>query len=206
MYIPKQNAMTDEAEILSFMQHYSFATIVTVQNNLPTATHLPFSVSKREDKIVLTAHFAKANPQWRELTGNKVLVIFSEPHAYISPKHYDKELSVPTWNYLAVHAYGQGKLILNEEEAFKTLEDMINNFEADYLAQWNRLPNEFKLKMLNGIVVFEIEVSELQASKKLSQNKSEAERRRISDVLAASSSDVEKQIGSYMKLELPQDA
>ncbi len=198
--------MTDENEVFSFMQHYSFATIVTVRNNLQTAAHLPFTIRKRKDAIVLTAHFAKANPQWQEVTCNKVLVIFAEPHAYISPRHYEKDLTVPTWNYLAVHAYGQGKLLLKEEEALNALEEMIITFEADYLAQWNRLPNEFKLKMLNGIVVFEVEVSELQASKKLSQNKSETERQRISDALAASSTDAEKHIGMYMQQDLLHEA
>lgn len=90
MYIPKLYAMTDETEVLSFMQRYSFATIVTVKDSLQTATHLPFTISKRNDTIILTSHFAKANPQWQEITSNKVLVIFDEPHAYISPKHYDK--------------------------------------------------------------------------------------------------------------------
>ena len=194
--------MTDEAEILSFMQHYSFATIVTVRNNLQTATHLPFTVRKRNNSIVLTAHFAKANLQWQQVTSNKALVIFAEPHAYISPRHYEKELTVPTWNYLAVHAYGQAKLLLNEGEALGALEEMITTFEPDYLAQWRRLPEEFKLKMLNGIVAFEVEVSELQASKKLSQNKTETERNRISDALAASSHDAEKRIGMYMRQDL----
>lgn len=83
---------------------------------------------------------------------------------------------------------------------------MITTFEPDYLAQWRRLPNEFKCKMRNGIVAFEVEISELQASKKLSQNKSEAERLRIGDALAASCIDTEKSIGMYMPEEFLQQA
>ncbi|PSR54970.1 FMN-binding negative transcriptional regulator [Adhaeribacter arboris] len=201
MYIPKLNAMTEESEILSFMQQYSFATIITVKDNLPTATHLPFSISKRDDTIILTSHFAKANTQWQEVTDNKVLVIFTEPHAYISPQHYDKDLNVPTWNYLAVHAYGTGKIISEKEEVFKKLEAMITTYEADYLEQWHRLPIDFKLKMLHGIVAFEIEVTDLQAKKKLSQNKTEAEKQRIIAALENSKYDTEKQISFYMKEE-----
>src|SRR3546814_4672540 len=99
---------TDKNEIVDFMKRFSFATIITAKDSFPIATHLPFLVSVRGDNITLTSHFAKANEHWRDIQNNKVLVIFSEPHAYISPKHYDKELNVPTWNYISVHAYGQG--------------------------------------------------------------------------------------------------
>ncbi|HEV8082201.1 MAG TPA: FMN-binding negative transcriptional regulator [Chitinophagaceae bacterium] len=64
----------------------------------------PFIVTEGDERIILPSHFAKANKQWTEITGNQVLIIFSEPHAYISPKHYDKELKVPTWNYISIHA------------------------------------------------------------------------------------------------------
>ncbi|RDC66228.1 FMN-binding negative transcriptional regulator [Adhaeribacter pallidiroseus] len=206
MYIPKINAMTDETEIVSFMQQYSFATIITVKDNLPTATHLPFSISQRDDKVILTSHFAKANPQWQEVTANKVLVIFNEPHAYISPQHYEKELNVPTWNYLAVHAYGQGKIISEPEEILKKLEAMITTYEVDYLKQWHNLPDEFKFKMLNGIVAFEVEVTDLQAKKKLSQNKTAVEKQRIINALENSHYDSEKQIGNYMRKDNPATA
>jgi|GEM_PF-1984000 len=90
MYTPNQYKMNEHGNIISFMKAYSFATIITVADNIPTATHLPFVVNEAESGIILSAHFAKANTQWHQLTnGNKVLVIFGEPHAYISPKHYD---------------------------------------------------------------------------------------------------------------------
>src|SRR4051812_37753472 len=101
MYIPKINLIGDQEEILGFMRQFSFATIVTAKDNLPVATHLPFIVSVDGDQVTLTAHFAKANNQWADIENNQVLVIFTEPHAYISPKNYDKELNVPTWNYLS---------------------------------------------------------------------------------------------------------
>jgi transcriptional regulator len=93
------------------MQQFSFATIVTVKDGVPSATHLPFVVSQRDDQIILTSHFAKVNPQAAEILNCKPLVIFTEPHAYISPRHYESEQSVPTWNYIAVHAYGTATLI-----------------------------------------------------------------------------------------------
>lgn len=89
MYTPKHFQLSDEQEAVNFMQRYSFATIVTATDNVPFATHIPFLVEKRGDQIILASHFAKANPQATEIIGKEVLVIFTEPHAYISPKHYE---------------------------------------------------------------------------------------------------------------------
>src|SRR6185312_14593223 len=102
MYIPSFNNLTDRAEIIAFMQRYSFATIITTIDGLPVATHLPFLVKEDDGKVILQAHFAKANPQWKAITESTSLVIFTEPHAYISPTNYETEKVVPTWNYLAV--------------------------------------------------------------------------------------------------------
>lgn len=198
MYTPKHFQLTDEQEAISFMQHYSFATIVTATDNVPFATHLPFLVSKRDDKIVLSSHFAKANPQATEIIGKDVLVIFTEPHAYISPKHYEKETNVPTWNYIAVHAYGKARILPEGEQTAGLLEEMINNYEADYLSQWNNLPDEYKQRMMKGIVAFEIMVDDLQGKQKLSQNRSETERENIITSLSNSEDTVEAEIGKYM--------
>ena len=202
MYIPKINAMTEREEVVAFMKQFSFATIITAKENFPVATHLPFLVSVKEDKIILTSHFAKANEHWAAVVENKVLVIFTEPHAYISPKNYDKELNVPTWNYISIHAYGQGKLITRTDKVIEILEATIDNYELAYMQQWNSLPEDFKLKMIKGIVAFEIEVTELQAKKKLSQNKTDAEQRRIIDSLSDSNKDNEQHIADYMRRNL----
>ena len=89
MYIPKTNEFTDQSEAIKFMKEFSFATIVTVKDNVPIATHLPFIVESKEDRLVLTSHFAKANDQWEDLRTQRILTIFTEPHAYISPTNYD---------------------------------------------------------------------------------------------------------------------
>jgi transcriptional regulator len=160
MYIPKINLTTDKDEIVLFMRQFSFATIITSKDNLPVATHLPFVVTFQQDNVILTSHFAKANQQWQEIENNKVLVIFSEPHAYISTKNYENEINVPTWNYISIHAYGQGNIITETEEVFKVLEATINNYDTSFKQQWDKLPEDYKLKMANGIVAFEIHVTE----------------------------------------------
>jgi transcriptional regulator len=199
MYTPQRYTFADKEEILNFIKTYSFATIVTVKDNFQSATHLPFTITERGDDLVLTSHFAKANPQWEELKENDVLVIFTEPHAYISPKHYESKLSVPTWNYLAVHAYGKSEIITDQQKAFACLEDMINVYEQEYKLHWDDLPLDYKTKMLNGIVAFEIVVTDLQTKKKLSQNKKEIERERIINALEKSNDTTEKTIADYMK-------
>ena len=199
MYIPNSNLMTSRTEAVEFMRRFSFATIVTAKNSMPIATHLPFLVTIKDDNIILTSHFAKANEHWKYIEDTQTLVIFTEPHAYISPKHYEKELNVPTWNYISVHAYGQVKIITEEQKVFEILERTIDNYETSYKQQWNSLPEEYKLRMSKAIVVFEIVVKDLQAKKKLSQNKTENEQRKIIDSFSKSDETNEQLIAEYMK-------
>jgi transcriptional regulator len=198
MYIPSFNKFEDRQEAISFMQRYSFATIITVIDGIPAATHLPFLVKQKDDEILLLSHFAKANPQSKQIIGNTHLVIFAEPHAYISPKHYEAEKSVPTWNYIAIHAYGKAALIDTVEEKAELLEQTIQFYDADYLKQWAGLSQDYKLKMMNGIVGFEIVVDDLQAKKKLSQNKTEKERENIIADLSNAPDSNAKEIAEYM--------
>ena len=181
------------------MQRYSFATIITVNDGLPIATHLPFIVKEVNGEIVLTSHFAKANPQASGSIHNKVLVIFTEPHAYISPKHYEKEASVPTWNYIAVHACGNCFLIDSEENKAALLKEMIQYYEADYQKQWDSQSDTFKRNMMNGIVAFKIVVDALQGKKKLSQNKTVKERTSIISELKNAQTSNEKDLAAYME-------
>ncbi|MEO7212233.1 FMN-binding negative transcriptional regulator [Mucilaginibacter sp.] len=198
MYTPKYFQITDHKEIVSFMQKYSFATIVTNMDGVPQATHLPFLIEQRDDKLVLVSHFAKANLQSEVVFNDTSLVIFTEPHAYISPSNYEKELNVPTWNYLAVHAYGKATLIEDKAEVGKLLEKMIGFYEANYLKKWAQLPDDYKFKMMNGIVGFEIVVEDIQGKKKLSQNRTEVERENIIKSFSNSADQNEKDIAGYM--------
>ncbi|MET4142075.1 FMN-binding negative transcriptional regulator [Pedobacter sp. UYP1] len=199
MYIPKQFEIEEEAEKIAFMKQYSFATMVTTKGDLPVATQLPFLITKNAGSLVLSAHFALANEQTGYIEENTSLVIFSEPHAYISPVHYDKVESVPTWDYVAVHAYGKAKIVKDENEKIKALENMILFYEPGYLGQWNKLAEKFKKGMSRGIVVFDLEVTDLQGQKKISQNKTEMERERIAVHLEKSDVSSEKAIADYIR-------
>ncbi len=94
MYIPKQFEMNAPTEITNFIHAYSFGVLMSTIGEQPFATHLPFLYDAGQN--VLFAHMAKANPQWRNLDGQTVLVVFSRPHAYISPSWYREDASVPT--------------------------------------------------------------------------------------------------------------
>lgn len=206
MYIPKHFQISDEQEAIDFIKRYSFGMLITTENDLPIATHIPFTVSQRDDQLILTSHIALANPQSKTLLPNRVLCIFTEPHAYISPLHYEKELSVPTWNYLAVHAYGKVELIEDENAKLTMLEDMIRFYnDTAYLEQWTRLPLDFKTKMAKGITAFNIIVDDLQGKKKLSQNKTFTEKENIIKAFAASNDANENEIGNYMSKEQSAD-
>lgn len=199
MYVPKNYTFNDRGEMITFMKRYSFATIITNIDHKPVATQLPFVVEATGDRLFLSSHFAIANKQAGYIEQQLSLIIFSEPHAYISPVHYDKKESVPTWDYISIHAYGAARIVMEEERKMKLLEQMIGFYEPRYRQQWEELPNKFKYGMLKGIVAFEIEVQELQGQKKLSQNKTVAERRRIVEQLQQSEQGVERDIAAYIK-------
>jgi len=199
MYIPNHYKADNKEDTLAFMQRFNFATIVTSVNEVPIATHLPFVISESNNEIILTSHFAAGNPQWKDIEDKENLVIFSEPHAYISPDHYDKKENVPTWNYISVHAYGKATILSEEEDVFMVLEIMMDSFDANYKAQWKELSMEYKSSMAKGIVAFTIQVSKLDSKEKLSQNKSQNERNSIISSLSESEDMNESTLADYMR-------
>jgi transcriptional regulator len=199
MYTPHSFRFKDQQEMVAFMQQYSFATIVTGKRDIPIATQVPFTITEGSGKLILSSHFAKANEQAKYIAENTSLIIFNEPHAYISPAHYEKVENVPTWDYMAVHAYGKAKIITDENAVSHLLKQMITAFDASYLKQWNSLPDKYKSGMIRGIVAFEIEVTDLQGQKKLSQNRTEAERQRIVTNLENSGNTVEADLAKHIK-------
>ncbi|WP_312190330.1 FMN-binding negative transcriptional regulator [Sphingobacterium sp.] len=199
MYTPTHFRFENETDKVNFMKRYSFGTIITVKDDLPIATQLPFFIDDSSDRLKLISHFAVANEQAKYIEDKPSLIIFSEPHAYISPTHYDKRESVPTWDYISVHAYGTAKIITEEPLKLEALEQMIRFYEKSYMQQWQDLPEKFKTGMMRGIIAFELEITDLQGQKKLSQNKTEIEIQRITDHLENSDNTVEKELVEFMK-------
>lgn len=200
MYTPKHFEEKERAKLIEFMKQYNFATLVNTAKKRYWATHLPFLVEENDGEIILRAHMAKANPQWANFKADEdVLVIFQEPHAYISPKLYDNPVSVPTWNYIAVHAYGVPQIHHSIEERIAVLEDSFKVFEPQYQKQWESLPEDYKNGLLDGIVAFSIKIKEIEGKFKLSQNRTEGDRERIIEELGSKKDKVKRDIASFMK-------
>jgi transcriptional regulator len=174
MYIPDIFKNENEAEIKEFLDKNSFGILVNQTEGKLTATHIPLELDRNAfGKNVLYGHISIENPQWRGFSeSDKVLAIFSGPHSYISPSWYDHE-NVPTWNYIAVHVYGTIK-ILSEEKLLETLKKLVDKYEAasENPVKMEELSRK-TLMQARAIVGFEIEIKEIQASKKLSQNRDE---------------------------------
>lgn len=205
MYIPKHFEQADRKKLVQFMQKHNFGIIVNTIDGKPFATHLPFVVVENDNKIILKAHMAKANPQWKHFKADEdVLVIFSQPHSYISPSLYDEKDSVPTWNYLAVHAYGAPRLLESLEDRISILELSFEHFDPSYRKQWNQLSEDYRQRLLKGIMAFEIETNRVEGKYKLSQNRSNHERANIIDYLKKSTDSGKKEISDYMNSILEQ--
>ncbi len=187
MYTPAQNRLEDRATLVAFMRAHSFAALVTHGEHGLRATHLPVIVELRDDRVRLLAHLARANPQWHDFAaGNQAMAIFMEPHAYVSPRHYERAESVPTWNYVAVHAYGTPQIVEDREEKLAQQLRLVALHDQEYLARFPSLPRDYLDKMLAAIVSFTVEVTRLEARFKLSQEKLPVERQRIIAALEAS--------------------
>ena len=190
MYIPKAFREDDINTLHKLMREYSFATLITQHEGVPFATHLPFILdAQRGPNGTLLAHMARANPQWHHFaSGQEELVIFQGPHAYISPSWYELELSVPTWNYAVVHAYGPPHLIEDQVKLYNLLKSLIHTHEAHFEKPWPfNLPDDYLQKMMHGIVGFEIEITRLEGKFKMSQNRTESERENVIAALQESS-------------------
>jgi transcriptional regulator len=194
MYSPKFNQVTDRAILIEAMQAYSFAILMGPQSTPEApaplvATHIPLVVKDEGEHGLIEGHFAKANRHWQALAGRETLVVFSGPHAYVSPTLYVEELSVPTWNYVAVHAYGTLELIEDDDAKDALLKGLIAIHEPAYAERWQAMPHGFRRTMLAGIVGFRIPIARIEGKFKISQNRAEAERRNVHDAHAAGTPD-----------------
>lgn len=174
MYTPAHFRSDDVAQLHKLMTDNSFATLVTVAEGVPFATHLPVLLdSHRGADGTLRAHVARANPQWQHFAnGEEVLVIFQGPHAYISPSSYVDHPAVPTWNYAVVHAYGR-PVIVDDDGLRSIIEATVEQYEDTRSEPWRMesLSEEFVAKMMRAIVGFEIEITRLEGKFKMSQNR-----------------------------------
>jgi transcriptional regulator len=185
------------------MRRHSFATLVTVEDGVPFASHLPILVEPGSEGTQgrLLAHMARANPQWRGFSQNQdVLVIFQGPHAYVSPSWYVTEPNVPTWNYTVVHAYGRPRLIEEPEECLRILRESVATYESGFEKPWTlEQVGDYARKLLPGIAAFELRLTRVEGKFKLNQNRAPEDRRAVMEVLERSADPEQRAVGALMR-------
>jgi transcriptional regulator len=190
MYIPKFNRIDDRALLIEAMRSWPFAVLFGPDaNGAPAATHLPLVIHDEGEHGTIEGHFARANPHWQSLADRETLVVFSGPHSYISPSLYTNPQSVPTWNYIAVHAMGVMELIQGENEKDALLKNLIEQHEPAYAVRWRELPESYRTSMLKGIVGFRIPIAKIEGKFKLSQNRPDGDRLNVQAAQTAGNSD-----------------
>ncbi|MBF5046082.1 FMN-binding negative transcriptional regulator [Aggregicoccus sp. 17bor-14] len=199
MYIPAHFRVDDPALLLPLIERYGFATLVTVEEGSPFATHLPLLLRRGPDRLV--GHMARANPQWRGLAQQReVLALFQGPHAYVSPSWYASAPNVPTWNYAVVHAYGEARLIEEPAQVHALLQDTVTQYESGRERPW-RLEEaaDYAERLVKGIVAFELRLTRLEGKFKLSQNKGAEDRAGVIAALEASEDPLERELARMMR-------
>lgn len=185
MYIPEHFRVRDHADAIAFMQANPFVILVSTVENAPFASHIPVKIRETGEQLVIRGHFARANPHWRYLEQqSQCLAIFHGPHSYISPRNYTNRESVPTWNYAAVHVYGNTRLFTSPDDLQGMLHELMGLFEPSYAEQWASLNEAYRQKMLSHIVGFEITATSIEAKFKLSQNRNREEQANLITALA----------------------
>jgi transcriptional regulator len=186
MYSPPYNRVEDRRELVEFMRANSFALLVTATQGVPIASHLPVTLADGAGGIVIHSHMAKPNPQWKEFFDDEVLVVFSGPHGYVSPRWYEAVERVPTWNYAAVHAYGTVRVTGDKAVKHAAQRALVAELDPAWLPKFDALRPEYVASMLEGIVTFDIAVTRFETRWKLSQNRGRREQELIAAELEKS--------------------
>ncbi len=179
VYLPPAFTEARSEVLIGHIDQYDFGLLVSHGPAGLVASHIPFLIARGGDQLHLHGHLARPNPQVGDLArGGEVLAIFSGPHAYISPRWYEKGSSVPTWNYADVHAYGTVRLV----EDAGWLRDLVHRLSERHEARnpqpWRMqdLSESYVEGMLKGIVGLDIAVTRLEGKYKLSQNRPAGDR------------------------------
>jgi transcriptional regulator len=204
MYVPQHYVIAEHDVCHRTIAEHSFGELVTVDpDGLPFATRLPFLIDPaRGPNGTLFAHMAHANPQWRHFAkGKPALTIFHGPHAYVSPEWYGIHPAVPTWNYIAVHAYGLPKIIKEPDAVKEILCRLVDTNEAANGTTWrmDTLTDEYLAGMMEAIVAFEIHIDRLEGTAKLSQNRSADDQGRVATALAYSKDPLVRALAKEMR-------
>ncbi len=200
MYIPKYFRLDNPEEALELIAQQPLGILVDHDGTQSVASHIPFVASREDGEITLRGHVARGNSLWRIFERSpQALVIFQGPHTYISSSWY-ADTNVPTWNYLAVHLYGEASVMTDDEfhDAMKVLLDQYEG-QRDAGRPWDTLPEDFRERQMAGIVGLKIRVTSLEAAAKMSQNRNTADYQNIVSELERSQTPEDQNVGKVMK-------
>jgi len=194
MYTPRSFAIDDLQQIQQQMRDTRLAVLVTHGAQGLQASHLPLLLRPDEGANgTLYGHFARANPQWKDLQdGAEALVIFAGPDAYVSPGFYPSKAehgkAVPTWNYIAVHAYGTAEVFTDTGRLHDLVSALTDRHETGRPQPWKvtDAPADYIDGMLKAVVGFALPIQRLEGKRKLGQNRSSADIAGVREGLAAS--------------------
>jgi transcriptional regulator len=183
MYVPPHFRQDDPAELRAVMRTARLGTVITVADGAPLVSHVPVMfIDDGSANGTLLCHVSRANAQWRHVTAQtEALVIFMGPDAYVSPNFYASKNEhgkvVPTWNYIAVHAYGPVRVIEDPGELRALVDRLTALHEAGEPVPWrpSDAPPSYIDAQVQGIVGLEIPIARIDGKWKLSQNRSEAD-------------------------------
>ena len=184
MYVPKSFEAPSQEAMHDIIRRYPLATVVTQGEAGLTANHLPTTLEQSIGPLgSLRCHVARSNSMWRECSADtQALAIFQGPDCYVSPNWYPSKAEtgevVPTWNYIAVHAHGNIRIIDDRDWLLSQVDKLTQHHESAFPRPWSLsdAPASYVEKMLKSIVGLEFKITRLEGKWKLSQNRSEPDR------------------------------
>jgi len=206
MYRPPHFKVEDPARLQAVIAENRFAMLIKPAVGGVEISHLPLAFDDTAGAHgTIYGHLAKANAHCRVVETAPSVAVFPGPHAYVSPRWYATPALVPTWNYVAVHAWGQARL-LDAEATVAALDRLTAVEEKDRPEPWSiaDMPGEKMERMLKGIVGFEMPVSRLEGKFKLSQDKSPADRAGVLAALEAENDPLSAATARAMRQATPQ--
>lgn len=206
MYTPTAFRQNDLASLYQQMRACRLPTLVSHGTSGLLASHLPLLLEPEEGPYgTLYGHFARANPQWRDLAeGSPALIIFQNSDAYVSPSWYASKAEhgkvVPTWNYISVQAQGCAEVFDDAERLLQLVSRLSEQHEAERPQPWavSDAPSDYIASMLRAIVGFALPIERLNGKWKLGQNRSQADRAGVRAGLAASFEPRDRELAAYM--------
>jgi transcriptional regulator len=205
MYVPPAFRESDVAALHAEMRAARLAHLVTATADGLIATPVPLIVDSTEGAYgVLYGHVARANPQWKAAPVGEAMALFLGPHAYVTPSWYatkrETGMVVPTWNYVAVHAYGTVEFFEDADRLLDVVTRLTNLHESPRAERWavTDAPASFIQSQLRGIVGLRMPITRLEGKRKMSQNRNAADRAGVAAGLAASDNPSDRDVAALI--------